>query len=381
MADKKISELNNASLPLAGTEIVPIVQGGETKKVPISEFGSNQNLQQVTDLGNTTTNTIEVLGLTTPEVKLTEGLNYVDLKADNLTTDRELFAPDENGTIATKEWTNANKQDTLVSGTNIKTINGTTILGSGDLPIESANDLYRSWQYVASSLEGSGLLFSGITAINRYGELGTRSFVAPTGTTRLLSLYFQNYLSATTAGANAGLKMINQADGYIRQGFDTHFVFANNDTNTSNQTVVGSYGSLSASVANLNIADFTVDFFGVGNDVGDTNLSFYCKRISATGQTASYVKVATNSSFPAHTTTDAYLLRMEAPQTEVDANRFIKMTLTNLITGATISHTFPYTESPVLDRSVITCCVRSNRNTGVATNMRFGKLHLTRKAY
>lgn len=38
MANKKISELNSASLPLAGTEVVPIVQGGETKKVSVSEF-------------------------------------------------------------------------------------------------------------------------------------------------------------------------------------------------------------------------------------------------------------------------------------------------------------------------------------------------------
>ena len=38
MEDKRISELNNASLPLAGTEEVPIVQNGETKKVNASEF-------------------------------------------------------------------------------------------------------------------------------------------------------------------------------------------------------------------------------------------------------------------------------------------------------------------------------------------------------
>ena len=33
MADKKISELNVVSLPLSGTEEIPIVQNGETKKV------------------------------------------------------------------------------------------------------------------------------------------------------------------------------------------------------------------------------------------------------------------------------------------------------------------------------------------------------------
>lgn len=41
MADKKISGLNPATLPLAGTELVPIVQGGETKKVSVSEISGN----------------------------------------------------------------------------------------------------------------------------------------------------------------------------------------------------------------------------------------------------------------------------------------------------------------------------------------------------
>ena len=47
MADKKISELNVVSLPLSGTEEIPIVQNGETKKVLSSEFLSdNDSLTQ-----------------------------------------------------------------------------------------------------------------------------------------------------------------------------------------------------------------------------------------------------------------------------------------------------------------------------------------------
>jgi hypothetical protein len=68
MSNIKISQLNNATTPLAGTEVVPIVQSGSTKKVSVS--------------------------------------NIV-----------------------------AGKQDTLVSGTNIKTINGSSVLGSGDLVV------------------------------------------------------------------------------------------------------------------------------------------------------------------------------------------------------------------------------------------------------
>lgn len=38
MANKKISQLSAATLPLAGTEIIPLVQTGETKNVAISSF-------------------------------------------------------------------------------------------------------------------------------------------------------------------------------------------------------------------------------------------------------------------------------------------------------------------------------------------------------
>jgi hypothetical protein len=38
MADKKISALSSATTPLAGTEVVPIVQSGATVKTPVSAF-------------------------------------------------------------------------------------------------------------------------------------------------------------------------------------------------------------------------------------------------------------------------------------------------------------------------------------------------------
>ena len=51
MENKKISELTSATLPLAGTEEVAIVQGGETKKVAASDLsgggGTKQNFSFV----------------------------------------------------------------------------------------------------------------------------------------------------------------------------------------------------------------------------------------------------------------------------------------------------------------------------------------------
>jgi len=44
MADKKISELNSANLPLDGNEQLAIVQSGETKKINASDIGGEESL-------------------------------------------------------------------------------------------------------------------------------------------------------------------------------------------------------------------------------------------------------------------------------------------------------------------------------------------------
>jgi hypothetical protein len=49
MADTKISALTAATLPLAGTESVPVVQGGATKRAPASAFGLVQRWDSATD--------------------------------------------------------------------------------------------------------------------------------------------------------------------------------------------------------------------------------------------------------------------------------------------------------------------------------------------
>lgn len=45
MADKKISALTGATTPLAGTEVLPIVQSGATVKVPVSDLTAGRAVQ------------------------------------------------------------------------------------------------------------------------------------------------------------------------------------------------------------------------------------------------------------------------------------------------------------------------------------------------
>ena len=107
MADKKISELNSATLPLAGTEVLPIVQGGETVKVQVSEILGSQDLQQVTDVGDTTTNQINLYNWISQNDEQTVG-GFIDLNTNKslsfqtapLTDNRFQVYQDADGTLA-----------------------------------------------------------------------------------------------------------------------------------------------------------------------------------------------------------------------------------------------------------------------------------------
>ena len=116
MAEVKISELTSATTPLAGTETVPIVQGGVTKKVAVSEIGGGGGVTDVT-----ATAPLSSTGGSTPDIAITQA------------------GAADDGYLSTGDW-NAfnNKQDGLISGTNIKTINGSSVLGSGNLTIGSS---------------------------------------------------------------------------------------------------------------------------------------------------------------------------------------------------------------------------------------------------
>ena len=58
MANKKISQLDPATTPLAGTEEIELVQSGISKRVAVNQIGGSQTLQQTMELGRTYTQTV-----------------------------------------------------------------------------------------------------------------------------------------------------------------------------------------------------------------------------------------------------------------------------------------------------------------------------------
>ena len=114
MADKKISALD-AIVAIDDADVLPIVDASvsTTKKINVSQVKALAPVQSVASKTGAVT-----------LVKGDVGLGNVDNTAD----------ADKPVSTATQTALNA-KQDTLVSGTNIKTINDESILGSGNITI------------------------------------------------------------------------------------------------------------------------------------------------------------------------------------------------------------------------------------------------------
>tara|TARA_S200002703_G_scaffold158940_1_gene170713 strand:+ start:344 stop:1216 length:873 start_codon:yes stop_codon:yes gene_type:complete len=117
MADKKISALD-AIVSVDDADVLPIVDTSvtTTKKINVSQVKALAPVQSVASK--------------TGDVSLVKGdvgLGNVDNTAD----------ADKPVSTATQTALNA-KQDTLVSGTNIKTVNSQSLLGSGDISISSS---------------------------------------------------------------------------------------------------------------------------------------------------------------------------------------------------------------------------------------------------
>jgi len=78
MADKTITQLTNASLPLAGTEVLPIVQSGTTVKI------ASDNLTVKNIRSNTTNGIMQIVGPATgtTRVMTTPNANFVAARTD-----------------------------------------------------------------------------------------------------------------------------------------------------------------------------------------------------------------------------------------------------------------------------------------------------------
>jgi hypothetical protein len=170
MADTKISALTASTTPLAGTEVLPIVQGGVTKQVSVANLTAGRAIS-ATELTLTTGNVIVANG------------QGIDFSATPGTGTSELFDDYEEGT-----WT--------------PTISGSTTAGSGTYTVQVGR-----YTKVGNLVTVTGV-------ITWTAHTGTGSiFLTGLPFTSANIVNFEPVISVTPS--NIALTALNVASGYV----------------------------------------------------------------------------------------------------------------------------------------------------------------------
>lgn len=242
-------------------------------------------------------------GTTSGITKSMVGLNNVDNTSD------------ANKPISTATQTALNlKQDTLVSGTNIKTINSTTLLGSGDITTGTVTSVGVSmpsaFSVASSPITTSGTIaITGAGVVSQYvrGDGSLANFPQTSGGGSSVSYYLNGSVAQGTLGGvafkeinktpiiGAGTDFTISADGYI-QSFIT-------DAADPNQLLIPG-------------GNWNFETYFSANSVGGSP-SFYVELYKFDGTTLTLI--ASNSGTPESitggTNIDLYITALAVPQT------------------------------------------------------------------
>jgi len=198
---------------------------------------------------------------------LSEELNSLDSIDESLETKISTEDSINDAVDASLATSLLSKQNTLVSGTNIKTINGTSLLGSGNISITGvANPITLSTK-VGSNLIGTTNQISAFVLIPA-GTINTNN-----------SIYIRNLLTKTAGSTTS-----------------TARIYINTSNSLTGATLLGTAGAMSSSVY---IQRFERNFFFDG-----TNLYVY----NPTNGISTDLTSGTITLVPFNTAIDNYLL-------------------------------------------------------------------------
>ena len=171
MADKKISALTAATTPLAGTEVLPIVQSGSTVKV------ANNDLRPKQIQSNATSGVLQVVG---PAAAATRVMTVPDANFTAARTDAaQSFTGDQ--TLSTGN---------LVQGTAAKGVNFTANTGAAGKTSQLLN-WYEEGTWTLTVGSTAGTITTVGATIGRYVRIGRQ-------------VYLSWQITITTNGTGAG---------------------------------------------------------------------------------------------------------------------------------------------------------------------------------
>lgn len=294
MADKKISALD-AIVDIAANDVLPIVDTSvaTTKKISVTQIAAQAPVQSVASKTGAVT-----------LVKGDVGLGNVDNTSD------------ANKPISTATQTALDaKQATLVSGTNIKTINSTSILGSGDITISGS----VAWGGVTGTLSNQTDLQ---TALD--GKVDENASIV--GATKTKITYDAKGL--VTAGADlaagdlpTGIDAAKIADGSVS---NAEFQYIGGLTSDAQTQINGKQATITGAATTITSSDLTASKALVSDGSGKVAVS------SVTSTELGYVSGVTSAIQTQVDTKTAKLItanRQTASYTLVlsDADKLVEM--------------------------------------------------------
>jgi hypothetical protein len=169
MADTKISALPAATTPLAGTEVLPIVQGGVTEKVAVDDL-TVKNIRS-----NATNGILQIVGpaAAATRVMTTPDANFTAARTDAAQT----FTGDQ--TVSDNLFVGATTTAGLASNSKI-TVGGRfrTVAGSVSAPDSTATTLFTAPTALAAwlvtvNLDADATIYAATYLINTQGGSST----------------------------------------------------------------------------------------------------------------------------------------------------------------------------------------------------------------
>ena len=226
------------------------------------------------------------------------------------------------------------KQDTLVSGTNIKSINGSSVLGSGNLTVSGTVADGDKGDITVSGSGATWTIDNGAVTLAKMANMATSSLIyrktAGSGAPEVNTL--------ATLKTDLGLTGTNSGDQTITlsgdvSGSGTSGITATLATVNSN---VGSFGSASA------VATFTVNGKGLLTAAGSTSISIGSSAISDLAS-AIVTMTGTQTVTGAKTWTGQQTFRDNAftVQDNTDNTKAVEFDVSAIGTGVTRVFTFP----------------------------------------
>lgn len=178
MADKKISALTAATTPLAGSEVLPIVQGGSTVKVSVDNLTAGKDVSAAKLSVNTTSTASKVVvGRSSAGHGIDHGVLFVDQNNNNLAV------------VSIEGYSTNDLQ--LLSGSGIRLYTNSNLANSGLVAqIDTSGNITANTGNLVMGTAGKGIDFSANTH-------------AAGMTSELLNDYEEGTFTATLAGFSA----------------------------------------------------------------------------------------------------------------------------------------------------------------------------------